>query len=270
MNFLCFFFHTYYLSRIITLKLHLITMKKIVLLLAFCLSIGNLFAQDADANKICSEGDAAMKAKDYATAVTKYSEYLKLTNYEDADRVFNCGYAAFNAKKYDDAIKFYDMAIEKGKNVDNAYVGKAMSLREQDKAAEFTSAVEAGLKVNPANANLEKLLYVYCIKEGQEAQKAGQIEKAEEMFKDVLVVNNKTFKGNALYSLGAMFYNQGANILKAATPIATTDADKYKAEKEKADAQMLKAKGYLEQAIALNPADANSKKILDAINATVK
>ena len=31
-------------------------MKKIVLLLAFCLSIGNLFAQDAD--KLRDEGDA--------------------------------------------------------------------------------------------------------------------------------------------------------------------------------------------------------------------
>lgn len=39
-------------------------MKKIVLLLAFCLSIGNVFAQDAD--KLRDEGDAALKAKNYA------------------------------------------------------------------------------------------------------------------------------------------------------------------------------------------------------------
>ena len=49
-----------------------------------------------------------------------------------------------------------------------------------------------------------------------------------------------------------------------------TDTDKYAAEKKKADAQMAKAKGYLEQAVALNAADANSKKILDAINAAAK
>lgn len=245
-------------------------MKKIVLLLAFCLSIGNLFAQDVDANKLCTEGDAAMKAKNYAEALTKYSEYLKLTNYEDADRVFNCGYAAFNAKKYDDAVKFYDMAIQKGKNVDNAYVGKAMSLRDQDKAAEFTSTVEAGLKVNPSNQNLEKLLYGYCMKKGQAAQKAGKINDAEELFKDVLVVANKTYKGNALYSLGAMYYNEGAKILTAATPLATTDADKYNAEKDKADVQMKKAKDYLNQAIALNPADEKCKKILASIDETLK
>ena len=227
-------------------------MKKIILLLAFCLSVGNLFAQDANA------------------VVAKYSEYLKLTNYEDESRIFNCAFAAYNAKKYDDAIKFYDMAIQKGYKADDAYVGKAMSLRSQDKAADFTATVEAGLKANAQNANLEKLLYAYCMKKGQAAQKAGKTEEAEELFKDVLVVSNAKYKGNALYSLGVMFYNAGAKILADANPIATSDPDKYAAEKKKADAQMAKAKGYLEQAVALNAADANSKKILDAINAAAK
>lgn len=220
-------------------------MKKIILLLAFCLSVGNLFAQDANADKLREEGDAAMTAKNYPEVVAKYSEYLKLTNYEDESRIFNCAFAAYNAKKYDDAIKFYDMAIQKGYKADDAYVGKAMSLRSQDKAADFTATVEAGLK-------------------------AGKTEEAEELFKDVLVVSNAKYKGNALYSLGVMFYNAGAKILADANPIATSDPDKYAAEKKKADAQMAKAKGYLEQAVALNAADANSKKILDAINAAAK
>ena len=157
-------------------------MKKIILLLAFCLSVGNLFAQDANADKLREEGDAAMTAKNYPEVVAKYSEYLKLTNYEDESRIFNCAFAAYNAKKYDDAIKFYDMAIQKGYKADDAYVGKAMSLRSQDKAADFTATVEAGLKANAQNANLEKLLYAYCMKKGQAAQKAGKTEEAEEKY----------------------------------------------------------------------------------------
>lgn len=242
-------------------------MKKIIMLLAFCLSIGNLFAQDAD--KLRDEGDAALKAKNYPEAFTKYSEFLKLTNNEDADRVLNCGFAAIQAKKFAEAVTFYDLAIEKGHKLSDAYVGKALALRSLDKAPEFTAAVEAGLKVAP-NENLEKMLYGYCLKKGQAAQKANKIAEAEELYKDVLVVNNKTYKGNALYSLGQMFYNNGAKILQTATPLATSDRDKYDAEKVKSDAEMKKAKEYLDQAIALNPADANSKKILDAINATLK
>lgn len=92
-----------------------------------------------------------------------------------------------------------------------------MSLRSQDKAADFTATVEAGLKANAQNANLEKLLYAYCMKKGQAAQKAGKTEEAEELFKDVLVVGNAKYKGNALYSLGVMFYNAGAKILQMPT-----------------------------------------------------
>ena len=35
------------------------------------------------------------------------------------------------------------------------------------------------------------------------------------------------------YSLGVLCYNDGANILKKAAPLANSDADKYAAEKEK-------------------------------------
>ena len=54
-----------------------------------------------------------MTAKNYPEVVAKYSEYLKLTNYEDESRVFNCAFAAYNAKKYDDAIKAYTSIKDK-------------------------------------------------------------------------------------------------------------------------------------------------------------
>ena len=245
-------------------------MKKIILLLAFCLSVGNLFAQDANADKLREEGDAAMTAKNYPEVVAKYSEYLKLTNYEDESRIFNCAFAAYNAKKYDDAIKFYDMAIQKGYKADDAYVGKAMSLRSQDKAADFTATVEAGLKANAQNANLEKLLYAYCMKKGQAAQKAGKTEEAEENFKKVIPLNHKTYKTNALYSLGVLCYNDGANILKKAAPLANSDADKYAAEKEKAEARFKEAVDYLEEAAKISPENANVKKMLPKVKAAMK
>ena len=43
------------------------------------------------------------------------------------------------------------------------------------------------------------------MKKGQAAQKAGKTEEAEELFKDVLVVSNAKYKGNALYSLGVTY-----------------------------------------------------------------
>lgn len=239
-------------------------MKKVILLLAFCLSIGNLFAQDAD--KLRDEGDTALKAKNYPEALTKYSAFLEATNYEDTGRIFNAGFCADQAKKYEEAVKFFDMSIQKNYNTDDSYVGKAKALRDLNKAAEFTATVEAGLKAFPDNTNLEKMLYVYCMKQAQAAQKAGKIDEAEELFKDVLVINNKTYKGNALYSLGILFYNNGAKTLQAATPLATSDADKYATEKAKATADFKKSKDYLEQGLAITPENESIKKSLDAVN----
>lgn len=243
-------------------------MKKIVLLLAFCLSAGHLFAQDAD--KLRDEGDAALKAKDYAGALAKYNEYLKLTDYKDTVRIFNCGFCADQADNPAEAAKYFDLSIKNNYNTDDAYVGKAKAYRDMNKAAEFTATVEAGLKAFPKNANLEKMLYVYCIKSGQAAQKKNDYAQAEELYKDVLVVSNPTYKSNALYSVGAMFYNKGAKALQTATPLATSEPDKYKAAKAKADVDLKKAQEYLSQAVALKPDNANAKKILDAVNATLK
>ena len=67
------------------------------------------------------------------------------------------------------------------------------------------------------------------------------LAEAEECFKKVIPLDHKSYKTNALYSLGVLCYNDGANILKKATPLANSDADKYAAEKEKATARFKEA-----------------------------
>ncbi len=244
-------------------------MKKIVLLVAFCLGIGSAFAQQ-DANALRDAGDAALKAKNYAEAVAKYSEYLKLTDYKDTVRIYNCAISANQAKQYEEAAKFFDMAVKYNYNLDDSYTGEAMAYRNLNKTEEFVATVKAGLEAVPGNTNLEKLLYSYCMKQGQAAQKKGDLANAEAMFKNVLLASNKKYQENALYSLGVMMYNEGATILQKATPIATTEPDKYAAEKAKADEAWKKAKEYLDQALALNPSNANAKKVADAIAASQK
>lgn len=243
-------------------------MKKIILLLALCLCVGNLFAQDAD--KLRDEGDAASKAKNYPEALAKYGEYLKATDYKDEGRIFNAGFCAMQAKNYAEAVKYFEMSVKNNYNADDAYIGLAQAYRNLNKKTEFMTTIENGLKAYPDNANMEKLLYVQCMKDGQAAQKANNMSEAEKLFKEVLVVSNKQYKGNALYSLGSMFYGKGAQELQAATPLATSDPDKYKTEKAKAEANLTKAKEYLTEAISVDPPNDKSKKILDATIAALK
>ena len=108
------------------------------------------------------------------------------------------------------------------------------------------------------------------MKKGQAAQKAGKTEEAEENFKKVIPLNHKTYKTNALYSLGVLCYNDGANILKKAAPLANSDADKYAVEKEKADARFKEAVDYLEEAAKISPENANVKKMLPQVKAAMK
>ncbi len=243
-------------------------MKKIVLLVAFCLGIGSAFAQDIE--KLKADGDAALNAKNYTEALAKYGEYLKLTEYKDTVRIFNCGFCANQAKNYAEAAKYFDMAVKFNYNLDDSYTGEAMAYRNLNKTEEFFDTVEAGLKALPGNANLEKMLYAYGIKQGQAAQKKGDIETATRMYKAVLNSSNKKHQEGAYQSLGGMLYNAGATKLNEIHPLATSDPDKYNTEKAKADAQLKEAKGYLDKALELNPNNANAKKLVDAIAATLK
>ena len=96
------------------------------------------------------------------------------------------------------------------------------------------------------------------------------INKAEESYKQVTTLSNKKWKTDALYSLGVLFYNNGANVLKKAAPLATSDADKYAKEKAAADADFKKASDYLKEAVALSPDRAEIKKMLGQVEESLK
>ena len=114
------------------------------------------------------------------------------------------------------------------------------------------------------------MLYGYCIKQGQAAQKKGDLAGAEKMYKEVLAVSNKDYQSNAYYSLGAMLYGNGAKILQAATPIATSEPDKYNAEKAKSRQRLQASERIFDKGCRTRPKDENSKKILASINDILK
>jgi len=245
-------------------------MRKIVLLMAACcLCFGSLFAQNA-ADKLGADADAAIKAKNYAVAFTKYTQYLQQTTTPDANRVFNCGYAAFQAKKYAEAIKYLDMSIQNKKNVENCYVYKAVCLKALNKTADLKEAVTDGLAAFPKNANLQKLFYGFTMNDGLSAQKAGKFEDAEAAFKKCVDLTDVKQKATALSCLGILNSNQGAKILNAAAPLAQSDQTKYAAEKKKATEYFTTAKDFLTKALAIDPANADAKKALTNVTAALK
>ena len=218
-------------------------MRKFILSMAICLFALNIFAQTADSEQLKRDGDKALQTKDYATAFSKYNEYLKLTNYQDSVTAFNCGVCADNTKNYADAAKLFGVAIDKKYNVASAYLGKANALKDLKKNTEYIATVKDGLEALPNDQTLEKLYAIYYLKEGQKFQKANNIIKAEENFKNAASVSSKKWKTDALYSLGALLYN----------------AKDYK-----------KAVEYLQEATTVSPERAEIKKLLDGAQAMIK
>lgn len=229
-------------------------MKKYFLLAVLFFTVNNTFAQTPDPNQLRNEGAEALNAKNYAVAFDKFSKYLGLTNNKDSVIAFNCGVCADKAGKFADAAKYFDLAIQKKYNVASAYVGKAAAYRDLKDNAKYVATLQEGLDAISGNATLEKMYAIHYLKEGQAFQKKGNIAKAEENYKHVTTVQNKKWKTDALYSLGVLFYNNGATTLKA-----------NPANKEKAAADFKKASDYLEEAVALSPERAEIKKILDQV-----
>lgn len=246
-------------------------MKKLFILCALCLSTTtNLFAQKTDPIQLKNEGSNAFNAKNYPVAYAKFSQYLKQTNNQDSATAYFCGIAADKLKKYNEATAFFDVAIKKNYNTGNAYARKALALDALKKTDDYLATLEEGLKVDPNNKTLIKNYGLYYLKAGIAAQKANNLSQAEECYKKVATLADKKMKTDALYSLGVLCYNNGANILKKAAPIATSDAEKYASEKANADTEFQKATEYLNEAAKVSPERTEINKMISQVEAATK
>ncbi|MDR0891750.1 MAG: hypothetical protein LBN24_03970 [Mediterranea sp.] len=243
-------------------------MKKLAILVACCAATATMFAQDPAQLK--KEGNDAFNAKNYTVAFDKFSNYLKQTNNQDSATAYYCGTAAFEVKKYAEAVPYFDVAIQKKFNTGNAYARKALALEALKKTDEYLATLEEGLKADPNNKTMTKEYCIYYLKAGIAAQKTGKLEAAEENFKKVLPMNSPAYKEKALYSLGVLCYNDGAGILKKAASLSNSDKEKYDAEKAKADGRFKEAVDYLTQASEAAPNDANVKAMLGQVKAAMK
>ena len=91
-----------------------------------------------------------------------------------------------------------------------------------------------------------------------------------ECHEEIGVPATKSFKTQGLASLASLYFNNGAKILQAATPIANSDKAKYDAEKAKAVNDFKKAKDYLVQAQSLDPANQDVKDLMKQVNEALK
>ena len=235
-------------QELIKIIINYVAELRLILSIALCCAATNFFAQNADPAQLVNDGKAALEAKNYQEAYTKFSTYLTQTNNQDSVIAYNCGVCADKIKKPAEALKYFDIAVQKKYNLANAYIGKAGALKDLKKNDEYVATLKEGLEANPGNKTLTKLYATYYVNQGIMAQKAKKMDAAEEAFKQAIAIQADNV--NALNSLGSLYYSKGANTMK-------TDVEKAKVE-------FKEAKEYLDKLIPLLSADKPAqKKMMD-------
>ena len=125
-------------------------MKKLILSIALCCAVAGGYAQEAtDPTQLLNDGKTALEAKNYQEAFDKLSAYLTQTNNQDSVIAFNCGVCADKIKQPAEAVKYFDIAIQKNYNLANSYIGKVGALKDLQKNDEYVAALKAAMEAVP-------------------------------------------------------------------------------------------------------------------------
>lgn len=187
--------------------------------------------------------------------------------------IFNAGLAAYNAEKYDEAIKYYEKAAEYDYNGARTYELISSSYILQQDTTNALTALQQGFEKYPENSQImvaliniylnankvdEAMKYLelaieqdpenasFHFARGSLYDKINDTEKAIEAYKKAIEIKDDF--ADAYYNLGAIYYNQGVKQIEVANAVPTNQPEKYEEEKSKADIEFKKAIEPMEKA----------------------
>lgn len=243
----------------------------------------------------------AFNSEDYEKALDSFEQILELEALPamksegeetaiDTVIIYNAGLAAYNAEKYDEAIKYYKESAKYKYNgarthqlISSSYISKKDTLGALE-------ALKDGLKEYPDNsAIMVDLINIYLnLNRSDDAMKyldmaisqdpenasfhfaLGTLFDKLERFDDSKKCYEKAieFKNDyfdAYYNLGALYFNKGVKQVDVANAVPANEPDRYEAEKEKANEEFKKAIPYMEKAHECNPKDKYTLESLKAL-----
>ena len=189
-----------------------------------------------------NEGNAAIKVKDFAKALTLYEQALvKLGNepVKDTSMIYNMGLCAISSKNYDKALKYFDEAIGMNYKKVNCLIYKADVYRMTKNDEECLKSLETALSIAPDDAKVKSKLALYYVKDA-----------------------------NTYYAKGSAIMNKVNNQITAGK-LKTTDEPYKQAEKQAID-EFNKALPLVEKALSYDPENQTAKKLKDACEQAIK
>jgi tetratricopeptide (TPR) repeat protein len=246
--------------------------------------------------------DQAVKAfneNKYERALASFESILEIedlplmqdnTAAVDTVIIFNAGLAAYNAEKYDEAVKYYKEAAKYEYNGARTYELIASSYINMQDTVQALTTLQKGFEKYPENsAILVLMINIYLnsnkvddamkyldlaieqdpgnasfyFARGSLYDKIDKQDSAAMSYEKAIELKPDYF--DAYYNLGAIYYNQGVKQVEIANVVPSSQPEKYEQEKNKADDEFKKAIPYMERASEINPEDTYSLESLKTL-----
>lgn len=244
-------------------------------------------------NNFYARGIELYKQDDFVNAYTEFNEAIMVNqsiNNLDTMAIYAAAMSAFSGKMYTEATTGYQELIELGYNNSSIYGDLATIYKEQDKVEEAKAVLQQGIETYPNDANilfakinillveekyeevisslgsaieLDPTNYTLYFVQGQSYEQMEDMVNAKIGYEKALEI--KPDYTDALYNLGAMYFNKGVEIAMLANDLPLEKEDEYNKLKEEAIVEYLAAEPYFEKALELLPDDDNLIKSLEQI-----
>jgi tetratricopeptide (TPR) repeat protein len=246
-------------------------------------------------------GEELFVKKDYNEAFNAFSsislinEQSVMGGYVDTFALYNAGLSAYNAKRADDAIKFFELAKKYNHPEPNLYVLLEQSYVQKGDSITGVKVLEEGFKRFPNDQGVQVELINYFLTKGESEKalnylsvaqqndpknvsfifaegtlydKMGNNEKAEDTYKRCIDLDPNYYE--AYYNIGVDHFNKAAKMYEDAAKIDVKNQKDYEAAQEAADTELSKAIPYMEKAHELKPTDDGTMKTLRTIYIRLK
>ena len=227
-----------------------------------------------------SEGSNCYTKKDYSCSFESFVTAveigeLPIVNFVDTVIVFYSGLSAQVAGKYEQAIEYYKKSIDYGFYSDgNVYFNIYEAYTNLGKDEEGVRFLETGFLKYPNNQGVLYGLINHYISKGEDPKivleyihkamesepddfslffaegtlydRLENFEEAEKSYKKSIELNPSFY--DALFNLGALYFNGGVKFLEEANKIPAREIDKYDALIDKSNEEFRKSIPYMEKA----------------------
>ena len=231
-------------------------------------------------NQMFGQGVEYFNAKNYEKALGSFENVLSLSP-NDTLATLNAAYSAERSGNKTKAKEYYNKLITMKYNDPKIYIFLGNIYKAESDTAMALTTVQKGRQAFPADNNLvieELNIFLFAGKDAEALEslnvaiqgdplnpslhfaqgtvfdKLNKKPEAATSYKKAIEIKPDYF--DAYYNLGAMYFNEAAEMANKANDLKS-NAD-YEKAKVKFDAKFKEAAPYLEKALELNPTDTNT------------